>query len=155
MINSERNLTLMPRAVAAPGESLEDWRIIARIACAMGYAEAFDYPDAEAVYEEIRRFWNPATGYDLRGIGYAELRERRASGRAPQGKARPQPAALPQRRPQPALLRDAKASAGAGLPTPAARRVSSPGPGCRRPSCRTTTTPWCSTPAACSTSGTP
>jgi predicted molibdopterin-dependent oxidoreductase YjgC len=76
MINSERNLTLMPRAVAAPGESLEDWRIIARIACAMGYAEAFDYPDAEAVYEEIRRFWNPATGYDLRGIGYAELRER-------------------------------------------------------------------------------
>ncbi|MFF7109918.1 molybdopterin-dependent oxidoreductase [Pseudomonas sichuanensis] len=75
MINSERNLTLMPRAVAAPGESLEDWRIIARIACAMGYAEAFDYPDAEAVYEEIRRFWNPATGYDLRGIGYAELRQ--------------------------------------------------------------------------------
>jgi hypothetical protein len=83
MINSERNLTLMPRAVAAPGESLEDWRIIARIACAMGYAEAFDYPDAEAVYEEIRRFWNPATGYDLRGIGYAELRERRASGLRP------------------------------------------------------------------------
>ncbi|MDF0729947.1 bifunctional nitrate reductase/sulfite reductase flavoprotein subunit alpha [Pseudomonas entomophila] len=76
MINSERNLTLMPRAVNAPGESLEDWRIIARIACAMGYAEAFDYPDAEAVFDEIRRFWNPATGYDLRGIDYPALRER-------------------------------------------------------------------------------
>ncbi len=75
MINSERNLTLMPRAVAPPGQSLADWQIIARVACAMGYAEAFDYPDAEAVYEEIRRFHNPATGYDLRGIGYAELRE--------------------------------------------------------------------------------
>ncbi|WP_460418386.1 molybdopterin-dependent oxidoreductase [Pseudomonas sp. microsymbiont 2] len=75
MINSERNLTLMPRAVAPPGESLEDWRIIARIACAMGYAEAFDYADAEAVYDEIRRFHNPASGYDLRGIGYAELRQ--------------------------------------------------------------------------------
>ncbi|MBA1205398.1 molybdopterin-dependent oxidoreductase [Pseudomonas capeferrum] len=76
MINSERNLTLMPRAVEPPGESLPDWQIIARVACAMGYAEAFDYADAEAVYDEIRRFCNPATGYDLRGIGYAELREK-------------------------------------------------------------------------------
>ncbi|GLO14028.1 bifunctional reductase [Pseudomonas putida] len=75
MINSERNLSLMPRAVEPPGQSLPDWQIIARVACAMGYAEAFDYPDAEAVYEEIRRFNNPATGYDLRGIGYAELRQ--------------------------------------------------------------------------------
>ncbi|MFK0095096.1 molybdopterin-dependent oxidoreductase [Pseudomonas sp. NPDC090592] len=75
MINSERNLTLMPRAVEAPGQSLPDWQIIARVACAMGYRDAFDYPDAEAVYEEIRRFHNPATGYDLRGIGYAQLRQ--------------------------------------------------------------------------------
>ncbi|MEN5144475.1 bifunctional nitrate reductase/sulfite reductase flavoprotein subunit alpha [Pseudomonas juntendi] len=75
MINSERNLTLMPRAVEPPGQSLPDWQIIARVACAMGYGDAFDYPDAEAVYEEIRRFHNPATGYDLRGIGYAELRQ--------------------------------------------------------------------------------
>lgn len=75
MINSERNLTLMPRAVEPPGQSLPDWQIIARVACAMGYADAFDYADAEAVYEEIRRFHNPATGYDLRGIGYAQLRQ--------------------------------------------------------------------------------
>ncbi|HDS1679915.1 TPA: bifunctional nitrate reductase/sulfite reductase flavoprotein subunit alpha [Pseudomonas putida] len=75
MINSERNLTLMPRAVQAPGQSLADWQIIAQVACAMGYADAFDYPDAEAVYDEIRRFWNPATGYDLRGIGYEQLRD--------------------------------------------------------------------------------
>ncbi|WP_331832060.1 bifunctional nitrate reductase/sulfite reductase flavoprotein subunit alpha [Pseudomonas sp. LH21] len=74
MINSERNLTLMPRAVEPPGESLEDWRLIARIACALGYAHAFDYPDAEAVFDEIRRFHNPDTGYDLRGIDYAGLR---------------------------------------------------------------------------------
>lgn len=75
MINSERNLTLMPRAVEPPGQSLPDWQIIARVACAMGYGEAFDYPNAEAVYEEIRRFHNPATGYDLRGISYADLRQ--------------------------------------------------------------------------------
>lgn len=76
MINSERNLTLMPRAVAAPGQSLPDWQIIARVACAMGYAEAFDYPDAETVYDEIRGFHNPLTGYDLRGVGYPQLRDK-------------------------------------------------------------------------------
>ncbi|CAG8867385.1 Periplasmic nitrate reductase [Pseudomonas fluorescens] len=76
MINSERNLTLMPRAVPAPGESLPDWQIIARIACAMGYAQAFTYADAEAVFDEIRQFHNPATGYDLRGIDYDQLREK-------------------------------------------------------------------------------
>lgn len=76
MVNSERNLTLMPKAVEPPGQSLPDWQIIARIACAMGYAHGFDYPDAEAVFDEIRRFWNPRTGYDLRGIGYTELRQR-------------------------------------------------------------------------------
>lgn len=75
MINSERNLTLMPQAVEPCGQSLEDWRLIARIACAMGYGDAFDYPNAEAVYNEIRGFHNPATGYDLRGISYADLRE--------------------------------------------------------------------------------
>ncbi|MFJ4397167.1 molybdopterin-dependent oxidoreductase [Pseudomonas sp. NPDC089396] len=76
MINSERNLTLMPRAVEAPGQSLPDWQIIARVARAMGFADAFDYPDAEAVFDEIRRFNNPQTGYDLRGISYAQLRDK-------------------------------------------------------------------------------
>ena len=75
MINSERNLTLMSKAVDAPGASLPDWQIIARIACAMGYAEAFSYADAEAVFEEIRQAWNPATGYDLRGVSYDALRQ--------------------------------------------------------------------------------
>ena len=82
MINSERNLTLMPQAVPAPGQSLADWQIIARVACAMGYAEAFDYPDGEAVFDELRRFWNPATGYDLRGIGYQQLRHSPGNGPA-------------------------------------------------------------------------
>ncbi|MBO3273779.1 bifunctional nitrate reductase/sulfite reductase flavoprotein subunit alpha [Pseudomonas schmalbachii] len=75
MINSERNLTLMQQAVTPPGEAMADWRIIARVACAMGYAEAFDYASADEVFEEIRRFWNPKTGYDLRGASHARLRE--------------------------------------------------------------------------------
>lgn len=74
MINSERNLTLTGKAVDAPGDSLADWQIIARVACAMGYAEGFSYTRAEQVFEEIRLAWNPATGYDLRGLDYAKLR---------------------------------------------------------------------------------
>ncbi|MCU1723042.1 bifunctional nitrate reductase/sulfite reductase flavoprotein subunit alpha [Pseudomonas sp. 5P_5.1_Bac1] len=75
MINSERNLTLTAKAVDAPGDSLPDWQIIARVACAMGYAEGFSYASAEAVFEEIRQAWNPATGYDLRGLDYQQLRD--------------------------------------------------------------------------------
>ncbi|MFF2083708.1 molybdopterin-dependent oxidoreductase [Nocardia sp. NPDC058176] len=75
MINSERNLTLVPKTLPAPGEAMPDWRIIARIACAMGYSEAFSYDSAEEIFEEIKQTWNPRTGYDLRGATYDRLRE--------------------------------------------------------------------------------
>ncbi|MCV7385631.1 bifunctional nitrate reductase/sulfite reductase flavoprotein subunit alpha [Mycolicibacter longobardus] len=75
MVNSERNLTLFSQAVDAPGQALPDWQIIARIAAEMGYAEAFDYSSAEEVFEEIKRFANPKTGYDLRGVSYQRLRQ--------------------------------------------------------------------------------
>jgi NADPH-dependent sulfite reductase flavoprotein alpha-component len=75
MVNSERNLTLFQPAVKAPGQAMPDWQIIARIACEMGYSEAFSYDSAEEVFEEIKRFWNPATGYDLRGASYDRLRQ--------------------------------------------------------------------------------
>ncbi|MEU5824737.1 bifunctional nitrate reductase/sulfite reductase flavoprotein subunit alpha [Streptomyces sp. NPDC047803] len=74
LVNSERNLTLARAAVEPPGEALADWRIIARIACAMGYEDAFTYDSAEEVFEEIKRAANPRTGYDLRGVTYERLR---------------------------------------------------------------------------------
>lgn len=74
MVNSERNLSLFQPAVAPPGDALPDWQIIARIACAMGFSESFSYTSAEEVFEEIKRFWNPATGYDVRGASYPRLR---------------------------------------------------------------------------------
>ncbi|WP_377270643.1 molybdopterin-dependent oxidoreductase [Peterkaempfera sp. SMS 1(5)a] len=74
LVNSERNLTLAQQAADPPGEALADWRIIARIACAMGYEEGFSYGSAEEVFEEIKRAWNPRTGYDLRGVSYERLR---------------------------------------------------------------------------------
>jgi sulfite reductase (NADPH) flavoprotein alpha-component len=74
MINSERNLTLMQKAVEPPGEALADWQIIARVAGEMGYAHAFDYASASEVLEEIKRAWNPKTGYDIRGASHERLR---------------------------------------------------------------------------------
>ncbi|MEU5533997.1 molybdopterin-dependent oxidoreductase [Streptomyces sp. NPDC020362] len=75
LINSERNLTLARPAVDPPGEATADWRIIAAVARAMGYEKGFAYDSAEEVFEEIKRAWNPATGWDLRGAGYERLRE--------------------------------------------------------------------------------
>lgn len=75
MINSERNLTLMQKAIDPPGQALPDWQIIARVACEMGYAHAFSYASAEEIFEEIKQFWNPKTGYDIRGATYGRLRQ--------------------------------------------------------------------------------
>ena len=52
---------------------MPDWQIIAEMAGAMGYADAFDYASSEEVFEELKQFWNPKTGYDLRGVSYARL----------------------------------------------------------------------------------
>ncbi|MFG3405478.1 molybdopterin-dependent oxidoreductase [Streptomyces sp. NPDC048142] len=75
MVNSERTLTLSRRATDPPGEAWPDWRIIAAVACAMGYEDAFGYTSAEEIFAEITRAWNPRTGYDLRGVTYERLRE--------------------------------------------------------------------------------
>ncbi|MFE2045072.1 molybdopterin-dependent oxidoreductase [Streptomyces sp. NPDC059477] len=74
MVNSERSLTLVPGVVDPPGQALPDWLLIARVACAMGFAEGFTYGSAEEVFEELKRAWNPKTGWDLRGVGYERLR---------------------------------------------------------------------------------
>ncbi|MEU1279781.1 bifunctional nitrate reductase/sulfite reductase flavoprotein subunit alpha [Streptomyces sp. NPDC005805] len=74
MVNSERNLTLVRGVVDPPGQALPDWELIARVACAMGSAEGFTYGSAEEVFEELKRAWNPQTGWDLRGVSYERLR---------------------------------------------------------------------------------
>ncbi|MFF3093079.1 molybdopterin-dependent oxidoreductase [Streptomyces cyaneofuscatus] len=74
MVNSERNLTLVPGALDPPGQALPDWQLIARVACAMGFAEGFTYASAEEVFEELKQAWNPKTGWDVRGVSYERLR---------------------------------------------------------------------------------
>ncbi len=75
MVNSERSVTLMQKAVEPPGEARADWEIVALVARAMGYAEAFPYRNAGEVFDEIRQMANAKTGYDLRGISYERLRK--------------------------------------------------------------------------------
>jgi sulfite reductase (NADPH) flavoprotein alpha-component len=75
MINSERNMTLMQKAIEPPGAALPDWQIIARVACEMGFAEAFSYASADEIFAEITRASNLKTGYDLRGASHERLRE--------------------------------------------------------------------------------
>ncbi|MFG3343865.1 molybdopterin-dependent oxidoreductase [Streptomyces sp. NPDC048018] len=74
MVNSERNLTLVRGVVDPPGQAMPDWQLIARVACAMGFAEGFTYGSAEEVFEELKQAWNPQTGWDLRGVSYERLR---------------------------------------------------------------------------------
>jgi sulfite reductase (NADPH) flavoprotein alpha-component len=74
MVNSDRTVTLMQKAVEPPGEARPDWEIIARVAQAMGFGAAFSYQNASEVFDEIRLMANPDTGYDLRGISYQRLK---------------------------------------------------------------------------------
>ncbi len=75
MVNSERTVTLMQKAVEPPGQAKPDWEIVALIARAMGFVDAFSYRDAGEVFDEIRQTANPHTGYDLRGISYDRLKD--------------------------------------------------------------------------------
>lgn len=74
MINSERNMTLMAKAVEPPGDALPDWQIITRVACEMGFIDGFTYASASEVFDEIKQAWNPKTGYDIRGASHEKLR---------------------------------------------------------------------------------
>ena len=75
MVNSERNLTLLAQSIPPAGQARPDWQLICQVAAQMGFAEHFRYESSEQIFDEIRRFWNPNTGYDLRGASYARLRQ--------------------------------------------------------------------------------
>ncbi len=74
MVNSERNVTLLRHSVDPVGDAMPDWQWIARIATAMGFP-GFEYDSSADIFDEIRRFANPRTGYDLSGMSYAALGE--------------------------------------------------------------------------------
>jgi predicted molibdopterin-dependent oxidoreductase YjgC len=57
----------------APGLARPDWAIFADLANHLGFAPAFDFPSAEAVFEEYRSSTR-GTSMDLSGLSYARLR---------------------------------------------------------------------------------
>lgn len=75
MINSERNLTLLQQSVPPVGDSRADWELICGVAEYLGFGDDFAYKSGSEIFDEIRRFANPRTGYDLRGASYERLRE--------------------------------------------------------------------------------
>ncbi|MCJ7857321.1 molybdopterin-dependent oxidoreductase [Corynebacterium kalidii] len=84
MVNSERNLTLTTPLLDAPGEALPDWELICRVARHMGF-DGFDFGEPSEIFDEIRRFHNPQTGWDLRGVDYGLLRTGPVQWPAPEG----------------------------------------------------------------------
>jgi NADPH-dependent sulfite reductase flavoprotein alpha-component len=74
MVNSERNMTLLRQSIPAPGQARPDWQLICQVATELGFGAHFDYESAEQIFDEIRQFANPKTGYDLRGASYERLR---------------------------------------------------------------------------------
>ncbi|HKT56660.1 MAG TPA: nitrate reductase, partial [Microbacterium sp.] len=86
-VNSERSVALVQRAADAPGDAEPDWALIARMGRALGYGEAFAHTSAEEVFDELREFWNPRTGWDLRGVTYDRLRRSPVQWPAPDGDA--------------------------------------------------------------------
>ncbi|MEN2740721.1 bifunctional nitrate reductase/sulfite reductase flavoprotein subunit alpha [Microbacterium sp. X-17] len=74
MTASDRTMTLVQRAAEPPGDAIPDWMLICRVANAMGFRDGFSFASSEEVFDEIRRFWNPQTGWDVRGVSYERLR---------------------------------------------------------------------------------
>ncbi|ULE32152.1 bifunctional nitrate reductase/sulfite reductase flavoprotein subunit alpha [Mycobacterium sp. IDR2000157661] len=75
MVNSERTLTLLRQSIPPAGQARPDWQLICQVAAHLGFGDHFSYRSSEEVFDEIRRFSNPDTGYDLRGASYARLRD--------------------------------------------------------------------------------
>lgn len=75
MVNSDRTLTLLQQSIPAVGDARPDWELICGVARHLGFGDDFDYKSSEQIFDEIRRFHNPTTGYDLRGVTYERLRE--------------------------------------------------------------------------------
>ena len=74
MTNSERRSCLLEQIGEPPGLALPDWRIICRVAEALGHGDAFDYEDTEAIFDEYRELTR-GRDLDITGLDYELLRE--------------------------------------------------------------------------------
>ena len=125
MVNSERNLTLFQQAVEPPGQALPDWQIIARIACAMGYSDAFSYRLRRGGLRRDQAVLEP---HDRLRPARRQLRPAAARHRC-SGRARPTASSRPQ-------SRSATSTTASARPGWSARTAACPGWRSRPPSGR-------------------
>ncbi|WP_099021379.1 bifunctional nitrate reductase/sulfite reductase flavoprotein subunit alpha [Mycolicibacterium palauense] len=74
MVNSDRNLTLLQQSIPPAGQARPDWELICGVAGHLGFGADFAFGSSAEIFDEIREFHNPRTGYDLRGASYERLR---------------------------------------------------------------------------------
>ena len=77
MTNSERRICLLEQITQPPGEALPDWRIIVKMADALGYGDAFCYDGLEDIFYEYREL-SRGRDMDITGISYPLLAQHRA-----------------------------------------------------------------------------
>src|SRR4051794_3804044 len=73
MTSSERRVGLVRKLLDPPGEARPDWQIYAGLAAALGFGDAFAWPDAAAIYDE----WAACTAgrpCDVSGLSHERLR---------------------------------------------------------------------------------
>ena len=73
MTNSERRICLLEQIGEPPGLALPDWRIICRVAEALGHGDDFGYEDTESIFEEYRALTR-GRDLDITGVSYKLLR---------------------------------------------------------------------------------
>ena len=73
MTNSERRVGLVRRALPPPGQALPDWRIAARLAAELGFAEAFSWGSEAEVYDEFAAC-TEGRPCDVTGVSHERLR---------------------------------------------------------------------------------
>jgi formate dehydrogenase major subunit len=61
-MNSERRVQRIRAAVGPPGDARPDWLIVSQLAAALGEPGLFSYGTPEAIWEEVRRVWDPGAG---------------------------------------------------------------------------------------------
>ena len=73
MTNSERGVSLVQKALAAPGLALPDWEIFARLGRALGHGDAFAWSSASEVFDEFAATTEGRL-CDVTGLSHARLK---------------------------------------------------------------------------------
>ncbi len=67
--NTERRVQLIRKAVNPPGDALEDWIIIKKLAEKMGYGDMFNYATSNEIFNEIRKATPQYAGITYERLG--------------------------------------------------------------------------------------